>query len=236
MQKLKDFVERVDIVRWLRFRNILNVFLNVLDSIMRLSIGQSVLILLILIVREAYFRNAVSVEEITGAIYLVYAMSVLVSAMIAVLIKSQEIRTVILSITKMSLSLIVIGLTTSNVRSLEDCTNLVISFLFVWILSKLLIRTVLILDDLIQRSLYDFSRILDDLSLIEESDILNLDRTDKVVEIVEQTRLAKIENQDLATEEIFYHLALVVKDYHGKSHDLKSIVYSCKYNEITLID
>lgn len=138
MQKLKDFVERVDIVRWLRFRNISNVFLNVLDSIMRLSIGQSVLILLILIVREAYFRNAVSVEEITSAIYLVYAMSVLVSAMIVVLIKSQEIRTVISSITKMSLSLIVIGLTTSNVKSLEDCTNLVIAFLFVWILSKLL--------------------------------------------------------------------------------------------------
>ena len=236
MQRLKDFVERVDIVRWLRFRNISNVFLNVLDSIMRLSIGQSVLILLILIVREAYFRNAVSVEEITSAIYLVYAMSVLVSAMITVLIKSQEIRTVILSITKMSLSLIVIGLTTSNVRSLEDCTNLVIAFLFVWILSKLLIRTVVILDDLIQRSLYDFSRILDDLSLIEESDILNLNRTDKVVEIVEQTRLAKIENQDLATEEIFYHLSLVVKDYRGKSHDLKSIMYSRKYNEITLID
>lgn len=92
------------------------------------------------------------------------------------------------------------------------------------------------LDDLIQRSLYDFSRVLDDLGMLTENDILNLDRTDKVIKIVRQTRSSKIEDQDQSTNEISYHLSLIVKDYRGKSYELSRLVYSRAYNEFFLMD
>lgn len=236
MKRLNSFINNVDIIRWLKVRNISNVFLDFLDSIMRLSIGQSFLILLILLIREFYFKDAVTVESITGSVYILYAVSVVVSAVLVVLLKSQEIRTIISSILKMILSLAVIGLTTSKIGSLEDCSNLVFLFVIIWILTKLSRRSIVTLDYLIQRSLYDFSRVIDDLSLLRENDILNLDRTDKVIQIVRQTRASTIEDQDLSTSEISYHLSLIVKDYRGKSYDLSRLVYSRSYNEFTLID
>lgn len=236
MKRLNSFINNVDIVRWLKVRNISNVFLDVLDSIMKLSIGQSFLILLILLIREVYFKDAVTAESITGSVYILYAVSVVVSAILVVLLKSQEIRTIISSILKMILSLVVIGLTTSNIGSLEDCSNLVFLFVIIWILTKLSKRSIVTLDYLIQRSLYDFSRVIDDLSLLRENDILNLDRTDKVIQIVRQTRASTIEDQDLSTIEISYHLSLIVKDYRGKSYDLSRLVYSRAYNEFTLLD
>lgn len=235
MKRLNSFINNVDIIRWLKVRNISNVFLDFLDSIMRLSIGQSFLILLILLIREIYFKDAVTVESITGSVYILYAVSAAVSAVV-ILLKSQEIRTIISSILKMILSLVVIGLTTSNIGSLEDCSNLVFLFVIIWILTKLSKRSIVTLDYLIQRSLYDFSRVIDDLSLLKENDILNLDRTDKVIQIVRQTRASTIEDQDLSTREISYHLSLIVKDYQGKSYDLSRLVYSRAYNEFTLID
>ena len=235
MKRLNSFINNVDIIRWLKVRNISNVFLDFLDSIMRLSIGQSFLILLILLIREFYFKDAVTVESITGSVYILYAVSAVVSAVV-ILLKSQEIRTIISSILKMILSLVVIGLTTSNIVSLEDCSNLVFLFVIIWILTKLSKRSIVTLDYLIQRSLYDFSRVIDDLSLLKENDILNLDRTDKVIQIVRQTRASTIEDQDLSTREISYHLSLIVKDYQGKSYDLSRLVYSRAYNEFTLID
>lgn len=235
MKRLNSFINNVDIIRWLKVRNISNVFLDFLDSIMRLSIGQSFLILLILLIREFYFKGAVTVESITGSVYILYAVSAVVSAVV-ILLKSQEIRTIISSILKMILSLAVIGLTTSNIGSLEDCSNLVFLFVIIWILTKLSKRSIVTLDYLIQRSLYDFSRVIDDLSLLRENDILNLDRTDKVIQIVRQTRASTIEDQDLSTSEISYHLSLIVKDYRGKSYDLSRLVYSRAYNEFTLID
>lgn len=235
MKRLNSFINNVDIIRWLKVRNISNVFLDFLDSIMRLSIGQSFLILLILLIREFYFKDAVTVESITGSVYILYAVSAVVSAVV-ILLKSQEIRTIISSILKMILSLVVIGLTTSNIGSLEDCSNLVFLFVIIWILTKLSKRSIVTLDYLIQRSLYDFSRVIDDLSLLRENDILNLDRTDKVIQIVRQTRASTIEDQDLSTSEISYHLSLIVKDYRGKSYDLSRLVYSRAYNEFTLID
>lgn len=236
MKRLNSFINNVDIVRWLKVRNISNVFLDFLDSITKLSIGQSFLILLILLIREVYFKDAVTAESITGSVYILYAVSVVVSAVLVVLLKSQEIRTIISSILKMILSLVVIGLTTSNIGSLEDCSNLVFLFVIIWILTKLSKRSIVTLDYLIQRSLYDFSRVIDDLSLLRENDILNLDRTDKVIQIVRQTRASTIENQDLSTIEISYHLSLIVKDYRGKSYDLSRLVYSRAYNEFTLLD
>lgn len=235
MKRLNSFINNVDIIRWLKVRNISNVFLDFLDSIMRLSIGQSFLILLILLIREFYFKDAVTVESVTGSVYILYAVSAVVSAVV-ILLRSQEIRTIISSILKMILSLVVIGLTTSNIGSLEDCSNLVFLFAIIWILTKLSKRSIVTLDYLIQRSLYDFSRVIDDLSLLRENDILNLDRTDKVVQIVRQTRASTIEDQDLSTSEISYHLSLIVKDYRGKSYDLSRLVYSRAYNEFTLID
>ena len=235
MKRLNSFINNVDIIRWLKVRNISNVFLDFLDSIMRLSIGQSFLILLILLIREFYFKDAVTVESITGSVYILYAVSAVVSAVV-ILLKSQEIRTIISSILKMILSLAVIGLTTSNIGSLEDCSNLVFLFVIIWILTKLSKRSIVTLDYLIQRSLYDFSRVIDDLSLLRENDILNLDRTDKVIQIVRQTRASTIEDQDLSTSEISYHLSLIVKDHRGKSYDLSRLVYSRAYNEFTLID
>lgn len=235
MKRLNSFINNVDIIRWLKVRNISNVFLDFLDSIMRLSIGQSFLILLILLIREFYFKDSVTVESITGSVYILYAVSAVVSAVV-ILLKSQEIRTIISSILKMILSLVVIGLTTSNIGSLEDCLNLVFLFVSIWILTKLSKRSIVTLDYLIQRSLYDFSRVIDDLSLLRENDILNLDRTDKVIQIVRQTRASTIEDQDLSTSEISYHLSLIVKDYRGKSYDLSRLVYSRTYNEFTLID
>lgn len=235
MKRLNSFINNVDIIRWLKVRNISNVFLDFLDSIMRLSIGQSFLILLILLIREFYFKDAVTVESITGSVYILYAVSAAVSAVV-ILLKSQEIRTIISSILKMILSLVVIGLTTSNIGSLEDCSNLVFLFVIIWILTKLSKRSIVTLDYLIQRSLYDFRRVIDDLSLLRENDILNLDRTDKVIQIVRQTRASTIEDQDLSTSEISYHLSLIVKDYRGKSYDLSRLVYSRAYNEFTLID
>ena len=235
MKRLNSFINNVDIIRWLKVRNISNVFLDFLDSIMRLSIGQSFLILLILLIREFYFKDAVTVESITGSVYILYAVSAVVSSVV-ILLKSQEIRTIISSILKMILSLVVIGLTTSNIGSLEDCLNLVFLFVSIWILTKLSKRSIVTLDYLIQRSLYDFSRVIDDLSLLRENDILNLDRTDKVIQIVRQTRASTIEDQDLSTSEISYHLSLIVKDYRGKSYDLSRLVYSRAYNEFTLID
>lgn len=236
MKRLNSFINNVDIVRWLKVRNISNVFLDFLDSITKLSIGQSFLILLILLIREVYFKDAVTAESITGSVYILYAVSVVVSAVLVVLLKSQEIRTIISSILKMILSLVAIGLTTSNIGSLEDCSNLVFLFVIIWILTKLSKRSIIMLDCLIQRSLYDFSRVIDDLSLLRENDILNLDRTDKVIQIVRQTRASTIEDQDLSTSEISYHLSLIVKDYRGKSYDLSRLVYSRAYNEFTLID
>lgn len=235
MKRLNSFINNVDIIRWLKVRNISNVFLDFLDSIMRLSIGQSFLILLILLIREFYFKDAVTEESITGSVYILYAVSAVVSAVV-ILLKSQEIRTIISSILKMILSLVVIGLTTSNIGSLEDCSNLVFLFVSIWILTKLSKRSIVTLDYLIQRSLYDFSRVIDDLSLLRENDILNLDRTDKVIQIVRQTRASTIEDQDLSTSEISYHLSLIVKDYRGKSYDLSRLVYSRAYNEFILID
>jgi len=235
VKRLNSFINNVDIIRWLKVRNISNVFLDFLDSIMRLSIGQSFLILLILLIREFYFKDAVTVESITGSVYILYAVSAVVSSVV-ILLKSQEIRTIISSILKMILSLVVIGLTTSNIGSLEDCLNLVFLFVSIWILTKLSKRSIVTLDYLIQRSLYDFSRVIDDLSLLRENDILNLDRTDKVIQIVRQTRASTIEDQDLSTSEISYHLSLIVKDYRGKSYDLSRLVYSRAYNEFTLID
>lgn len=236
MKCLNSFINNVDIVRWLKVRNISNVFLDFVDSIMKLSIGQSFLILLSLLIREVYFKDAVTAESITGSVYILYAVSVVVSAVLVVLLKSQEIRTIISSILKMILSLVVIGLTTSNIGSLEDCSNLVFLFVIIWILAKLSKRSIVTLDYLIQRSLYDFSRVIDDLSLLRENDILNLDRTDKVIQIVRQTRASTIEDQDLSTIEISYHLSLIVKDYRGKSYDLSRLVYSRAYNEFTLLD
>lgn len=236
MKRLNSFINNVDIVRWLKVRNISNVFLDFLDSIMKLSIGQSFLILLILLIREVYFKDAVTAESITGSVYILYAVSVVVSTILVVLLKSQEIRTIVSSILKMILSLVVIGLTTSNIGSLEDCSNLVFLFVIIWILTKLSKRSIVTLDYLIQRSLYDFSRVIDDLSLLRENDILNLDRTDKVIQIVRQTRASTIEDQDLSTIEISYHLSLIVKDYRGKSYDLSRLVYSRAYNEFTLLD
>ena len=236
MKRLNSFINNVDIVRWLKVRNISNVFLDFVDSIMKLSIGQSFLILLILLIREVYFKDAVTAESITGSVYILYAVSVVVSAVLVIFFKSQEIRTIISSILKMILSLVVIGLTTSNIGSLEDCSNLVFLFVIIWILAKLSKRSIVTLDYLIQRSLYDFSRVIDDLSLLRENDILNLDRTDNVIQIVRQTRASTIEDQDLSTIEISYHLSLIVKDYRGKSYDLSRLVYSRAYNEFTLLD
>jgi len=236
VKRLNSFINNVDIVRWLKVRNISNVFLDFVDSIMKLSIGQSFLILLILLIREVYFKDAVTAESITGSVYILYAVSVVVSAVLVIFLKSQEIRTIISSILKMILSLVVIGLTTSNIGSLEDCSNLVFLFVIIWILTKSSKRSIVTLDYLIQRSLYDFSRVIDDLSLLRENDILNLDRTDKVIQIVRQTRASTIEDQDLSTIEISYHLSLIVKDYRGKSYDLSRLVYSRAYNEFTLLD
>lgn len=70
MKRLKSFINSVDIVRWLKLKKILNVFVNFADSIMRLSIGQSLVILLILLVREVYFKDAVTVEYITASVYI----------------------------------------------------------------------------------------------------------------------------------------------------------------------
>ena len=235
MKRLNSFINNVDIIRWLKVRNILNLFLDFLDLIMKLSIGQSFLILLILLIREFYFKDAVTVESITGSVYILYAVSAVVSAVV-ILLKSQEIRTIISSISKMILSLVVIGLTTSNIGSLEDCSNLVFLFVIIWILTKLSKRSIDTLDYLIQRSLYDFSRVLDDFSVLTENDIPNLSRTDRVIKIVRQTRAAKIENQDLSTNEISYHLSLIAKDHRGKSYDLRRLVYSHAYNEYALID
>ena len=236
MKRLTDFIKNIDIIRWLKIRNILNVLTNILESIMKLSVGQTVIVLLILILREAYFKDSVNIESITGAVYIFYAMSAVLSAVLVVFLKSQELLTIILSVVKMSLSLAVIGLTTSNIKSLDDCSNLVIIFVLILFLSKLIKRIVSLLDDLIQRSLYDFSRVLDDLGMLTENDILNLDRTDKVIKIVRQTRSSKIEDQDQSTNEISYHLSLIVKDYRGKSYELSRLVYSRAYNEFFLMD
>lgn len=236
MKRLTDFIENIDIIRWLKIRNISNVLTNILESIMKLSVGQTVIVLLILILREAYFKDSVNIESITGAVYIFYAMSAVLSAVLVVFLKSQELLTIILSFVKMSLSLAVIGLTTSNIKSLDDCSNLVIIFVLILFLSKLIKRIVSLLDDLIQRSLYDFSRVLDDIGMLTENDILNLDRTDKVIKIVRQTRASKIEDQDQSTNEISYHLSLIVKDYRGKSYELSRLVYSRAYNEFFLMD
>ena len=236
MKRFTDFIENIDIIRWLKIRNISNVLTNILESIMKLSVGQTVIVLLILILREAYFKDSVNIESITGAVYIFYAMSAVLSAVLVVFLKSQELLTIILSFVKMSLSLAVIGLTTSNIKSLDDCSNLVIIFVLILFLSKLIKRIVSLLDDLIQRSLYDFSRVLDDIGMLTENDILNLDRTDKVIKIVRQTRASKIEDQDQSTNEISYHLSLIVKDYRGKSYELSRLVYSRAYNEFFLMD
>ena len=236
MKRLTDSIENIDIIRWLKIRNISNVLTNILESIMKLSVGQTVIVLLILILREAYFKDSVNIESITGAVYIFYAMSAVLSAVLVVFLKSQELLTIILSFVKMSLSLAVIGLTTSNIKSLDDCSNLVIIFVLILFLSKLIKRIVSLLDDLIQRSLYDFSRVLDDIGMLTENDILNLDRTDKVIKIVRQTRASKIEDQDQSTNEISYHLSLIVKDYRGKSYELSRLVYSRAYNEFFLMD
>lgn len=236
MKRLNSFINNVDIVRWLKVRNVSNVFLGFLDSIMKLSFGQSFVILMILLIREFYFKDSVTAESITSSVYILYAASVMLSVVSVILLKSQEIRTIVSSILKMILSLVVIGLTTSNIRSLEDCLNLVFLFVIIWILTKLFKRSIVTIDYLIQRSLYDFSQVIDDLSLLRENDILNLDRTDKVIQIVRQTRASTIEDQDLSTIEISYHLSLIVKDYRGKSYDLSRLVYSRAYNEFTLLD
>ena len=236
MKRLKSFINNVDIIKWLKFRNVSNVFLDVLDSIMRLSIGQSIVILLILLIRELYLKEVLSIEEITASVYIAYSVIAVTSIAIVVLIKSQELSKIALVAVKMILSLILIGLTTSKIESLVDCLNLVTIFVLIWILTKLSKRAIEILDDRIQRSLYDFSQVIDDLSLLREQDILNLDRTDKVIQIVRQTRASKIENQDLSKNEISYHLSLIVKDYRGKSYDLQHLVYSRAYNEFILID
>ena len=79
MKRLTDFIENIDIVRWLKIRNILNVLTNILDSIMKLSVGQTVVVLLILILREAYFKDSVDIESITGSVYIFYATSAVLS-------------------------------------------------------------------------------------------------------------------------------------------------------------
>lgn len=236
MKSLNSFINNVDIVRWLKARKISNVFLGFLDSIMRLSIGQSVVILLILLIREMYLKESIAIEEITASVYIVYAMIAVTSVVIVVLFKSQEISKIASVVAKMILSLTMIGLTTSNIKSLGDCLNLMTIFILIWILERLSKRAISILDNLIQRSLYDFSHVIDDLSLLKEGDILNLDRTDKVIKIIRQIRSSKIENQDLSTIEISYHLSLIVKDHQGRSYDLSRLVYSRAYNEFTLID
>lgn len=236
MQKLINFIETVDIVRWLKFRNFVRLATSFVDPISKLLAGQSCLVLLILLLREIYFKSSVTIETVTGAIYVVYALSTLVASVVVIASKNFDILKIFSSVIKMLASLVIIGLTMSSINSIEECSALVLGFSAVWILTNLIRRSIDILDDLIQRSLYDFSRVLDDLSLLKERDILKLDRTDKVIKIVRQTRAAKIENQDLSTEEISYHLSLVVKDYRGKSYDLKRIVYSRQYNEIALID
>lgn len=236
MKRLKSFINNVDIIKWLKFRNVSNVFLDVLDSIMRLSIGQSIVILMLLLIRELYLKEVLSIEEITASVYIAYSVIAVTSIAIVVLIKSQELSKIALVAVKMILSLILIGLTTSKIESLVDCLNLVTIFVLIWILTKLSKRAIEILDDRIQRSLYDFSQVIDDLSLLREQEILNLDRTDKVIQIVRQTRASKIENQDLSKNEISYHLSLIVKDYRGKSYDLQHLVYSRAYNEFILID
>ena len=236
MKRLKSFINNVDIIKWLKFRNVSNVFLDVLDSIMRLSIGQSIVILMLLLIRELYLKEVLSIEEITASVYIAYSVIAVTSIAIVVLIKSQELSKIALVAVKMILSLILIGLTTSKIESLVDCLNLVTIFVLIWILTKLSKRAIEILDDRIQRSLYDFSQVIDDLSLLREQEILNLDRTDKVIQIVRQTRASKIENQDLSKNEISYHLSIIVKDYRGKSYDLQHLVYSRAYNEFILID
>ena len=220
MNRLTDFIKNIDIIKWLKIRNILNVLTNILDSIMKLSVGQTVVVLLILILREAYFKDSVDIESITGSVYIFYAMSAVLSAVLVVFLKSQELLTIILSVVKMSLSLAVIGLTTSNIKSLDDCSNLAIIFVLILFLSKLLKKIVSLLD----------------VGMLTENDILNLDRTDKVIKIVRQTRASKIEDQDQSTNEISYHLSLIVKDYRGKSYELNRLVYSRAYNEFFLMD
>lgn len=236
MKRLKSFINNVDIIKWLKFRNVSNVFLDILDSIMRLSIGQSAVILLILLIRELYLKEVLSIEEITASVYIAYSVIAVTSIAIVVLIKSQDLSKIALVAVKMILSLMIIGLTTSKIEILVDCLNLVTILVLIWILTKLSKRAIEILDDRIQRSLYDFSQVIDDLSLLREQEILNLDRTDKVIQIVRQTRASKIENQDLSKNEISYHLSLIVKDYRGKSYDLQHLVYSRAYNEFILID
>lgn len=236
MQKLINFIETVDVVRWLKFRNSVRLMTSFVDSISKLLFVQIWPVLMILLLREIYFKSFVTIETMTGAVYILYASSTLVASVAVIAFKNFDILKIFSSIIKMLASLVIIGLTLSSINSIEECFVLVLGFSAVWILTTLIRRSIDILDDLIQRSLYDFSRVLDDLSLLKERDILNLDRTDKVIKIVRQTRASKIENQDLSTEEISYHLSLVVKDHRGKSYDLKRIVYSRQYNEIALID
>ena len=236
MKRVKSFVETVDIVRWLKFRNTMRVMTSFLDTISKLSTGLSCLVLLILLLREVYFKEFVTIEIITSSIYILYTLSTLVALVILTVSERFDILKIFSSVIKMLASLFIVGVTMSIIKSLEECSILVLAFAAVWCLANLSRRIIEIFDALIQRSLYDFSRVLDDLSILTENDILNLDRTDKVIKIVRQTREAKIENQDLSTEEISYHLSLIVKDYRGKSYDLNRLVYSHAYKEYVLID
>lgn len=236
MKQLRFFIEHVDIIRWLKIRNVARILTDITDSVMKLSIGQTCLVLFTLLLREAYFKEAVEVSAITGAVYVFYAASVVISALLALILKGSELYNVFLITLKMIISLVIIGLTTSKIESLDNCSNLVLIFALILILSKLTKKITEGLDDLIQRSLYDFSRVLDDFSILTENDVLNLDRTDKVIKIIRQTRASKIENQDQSTNEISYHLSLIVFDYRGKSYDLRRLVYSRAYNKFLLID
>lgn len=236
MKLVKSFIETVDIIRWLKFRNTVRVMTSFLDTISKLLVGQSCLVLLILLLREVYFKDSVTIETITSTIYILYALSTLVASVIVTVSERFDILKIFSSVVKMLVSLVIVGVTMSIVKSLEECSILVLAFSAVWCLTNLFRRIIEIFDALIQRSLYDFSGVLDDLSILTENDILNLDRTDKVIKIVQQIRASKIEDQDISTNEISYHLSLIAKDYRGKSYDLRRLVYSHAYNEYVLID
>lgn len=94
MKQLRFFIEHVDIIRWLKIRNVARILTDITDSVMKLSIGQTCLVLFTLLLRESYFKEAVEVSAITGAVYVFYAASVVISALLALILKGSELYNV----------------------------------------------------------------------------------------------------------------------------------------------
>lgn len=189
---MSKLTNKIELIGWLRFKKFalpaLQFSAKILDDLAMFIVFMFVSIVAMAshssVISDDVFRQSSSVAALT------FAVAVIVRLLnVVIRLSNSSIRVSIYSMLRSSVSLVFVMIFGSNLTTTKVSYSMtLLTIVLLYLLVNLSVKLIIYLDGRIQRSIWNFDHLLDDLSELKVDDIINDKYKDYEFNIIRQSR------------------------------------------------